>query len=56
MIGFHTFDYMRHFLSAAYRITGHEHKYGRLTIGMRLFGDFTPACVSFCIRVGGLVS
>jgi len=35
MIGFHTFDYMRHFLSAAYRITGHEHKYGRLTIGMR---------------------
>ncbi len=34
-IGFHTFGYMRHFLSAAYRITGHEHEFGRLTMGER---------------------
>jgi trehalose 6-phosphate synthase/phosphatase len=34
-IGFHTFGYMRHFLSAAYRITGHEHKFGRLQIDER---------------------
>ena len=34
-IGFHTFGYMRHFLSAAYRITGYEHEFGRLTIGDR---------------------
>ncbi len=31
-IGFHTFGYMRHFLSAAYRLVGHEHKFGRLFI------------------------
>jgi len=34
-IGFHTFGYMRHFLSAAYRIAGHEHKFGRLNIEER---------------------
>jgi trehalose 6-phosphate synthase/phosphatase len=34
-IGFHTFGYMRHFLSAAYRIAGYEQKYGRLYIGDR---------------------
>ncbi|MCP9235100.1 bifunctional alpha,alpha-trehalose-phosphate synthase (UDP-forming)/trehalose-phosphatase [Lewinella sp. JB7] len=34
-VGFHTFGYMRHFLSAAYRITGYEHEFGRLTIGDR---------------------
>jgi trehalose 6-phosphate synthase/phosphatase len=31
-VGFHTFGYMRHFLSAAYRITGYEHEFGHLTI------------------------
>ena len=35
LIGFHTFGYMRHFLSAAYRIAGHEHSFGRMTIGGR---------------------
>ena len=34
-VGFHTFGYMRHFLSAAYRITGYEHEFGRLTIDDR---------------------
>ncbi len=34
-IGFHTFGYMRHFLSAAYRITGFEHHFGKLTVGSR---------------------
>ena len=34
-VGFHTFGYMRHFLSAAYRITGYEHEFGGLTIGDR---------------------
>ncbi len=36
LIGFHTFGYMRHFLSAVYRITGHEHNFGKLNIGDRL--------------------
>ncbi|MEM8909988.1 MAG: trehalose-6-phosphate synthase, partial [Bacteroidota bacterium] len=35
-IGFHTFGYMRHFLSAAYRITGYEHNFGNLTVDKRL--------------------
>ena len=30
LIGFHTFDYMRHFLSAVYRILGVEHDFGTL--------------------------
>ncbi|MEM6879599.1 MAG: bifunctional alpha,alpha-trehalose-phosphate synthase (UDP-forming)/trehalose-phosphatase, partial [Bacteroidota bacterium] len=34
-IGFHTFGYMRHFLSAAYRISGYEHEFGRLSIENR---------------------
>ena len=34
-VGFHTFGYMRHFLSAAYRITGYEHEFGRLSIDDR---------------------
>eukprot|EP00906_Rhabdomonas_costata_P002754 RCo004279 len=35
MIGFHTFDYMRHFLSSVYRIVGYEHSFGRLEINGR---------------------
>jgi len=35
LIGFHTFGYMRHFLSAAYRIAGHEATYGKFHIGDR---------------------
>lgn len=34
-IGFHTFGYMRHFLSAAYRITGYEHNFGNLIVDRR---------------------
>lgn len=31
-IGFHTFGYMRHFLSATYRIAGYEHNFGKLVV------------------------
>ena len=34
-VGFHTFGYMRHFLSAAYRITGYENNFGKLVVGNR---------------------
>ena len=34
-IGFHTYGYMRHFLSATYRLAGYEHKFGRLFIDER---------------------
>jgi trehalose 6-phosphate synthase/phosphatase len=30
LLGFHTFGYMRHFLSSAYRIMGLEHQFGKL--------------------------
>ncbi len=36
LIGFHTYDYVRHFLSSAARIAGTEHSMGALTIGNRL--------------------
>ncbi len=34
-IGFHTFGYMRHFLSASYRILGHEHDFGKINVSGR---------------------
>ncbi|MDP5170736.1 MAG: bifunctional alpha,alpha-trehalose-phosphate synthase (UDP-forming)/trehalose-phosphatase [Bacteroidia bacterium] len=34
-IGFHTFGYMRHFLSASYRILGYEHDFGKINIAGR---------------------
>ena len=37
LIGFHTYDYVRHFLSSVCRIAGHEHHtLGQLTVGDRL--------------------
>jgi len=36
LIGFHTYDYVRHFLSSASRITGAEHAMGALTVGNRI--------------------
>jgi len=33
-VGFHTFGYMRHFLSAVYRILGHEHNFGKVVLPM----------------------
>ncbi len=35
LIGFHTFGYMRHFLSSVYRITGRDHNFGKLQVGNR---------------------
>ena len=47
-IGFHTFDYMRHFLSAAYRISGHEHNFGKLSIDGRLVNvDVFPMGIDY---------
>ncbi|MCB9285455.1 MAG: bifunctional alpha,alpha-trehalose-phosphate synthase (UDP-forming)/trehalose-phosphatase [Lewinellaceae bacterium] len=47
-IGFHTFDYMRHFLSAAYRITGYEHYFGKLTVGKRMVNtDVFPMGIDY---------
>ena len=35
LIGFHTYDYVRHFLSSACRIVGLEHTLGKLMVGNR---------------------
>jgi len=48
LIGFHTFGYMRHFLSATYRITGHEHSFGKLTLDDRLVNvDVFPMGIDY---------
>jgi len=36
LIGFHTYDYVRHFLSSVCRIVGLEHTLGKLTVGNRV--------------------
>ena len=36
LIGFHTYDYVRHFLSSACRIVGLEHTLGELTVDNRI--------------------
>jgi len=36
LIGFHTYDYVRHFLSSTARIVGTEHSMGELTVGDRV--------------------
>jgi len=47
-IGFHTFNYMRHFLSAAYRITGIEHSFGKLTVDKRVVNvDVFPMGIDY---------
>ncbi|MCI5080051.1 MAG: bifunctional alpha,alpha-trehalose-phosphate synthase (UDP-forming)/trehalose-phosphatase [Saprospiraceae bacterium] len=47
-IGFHTFGYMRHFLSAAYRITGYEHHFGKLNVSNRLINvDVFPMGINY---------
>ncbi|MCB0551632.1 MAG: trehalose-6-phosphate synthase, partial [Phaeodactylibacter sp.] len=47
-IGFHTFGYMRHFLSAVYRICGYEHHFGKLTVGNRLVNaDVFPMGIDY---------
>ncbi|MCK4789561.1 MAG: bifunctional alpha,alpha-trehalose-phosphate synthase (UDP-forming)/trehalose-phosphatase [Desulfobacteraceae bacterium] len=36
VIGFHTYDYVRHFLSSVHRISGIEHHLGRIRTGNRM--------------------
>ncbi|GAB4287717.1 MAG: bifunctional alpha,alpha-trehalose-phosphate synthase (UDP-forming)/trehalose-phosphatase [Coriobacteriia bacterium] len=36
VLGFHTYDYVRHFLSSVLRLTGHDHQLGRIVIGNRV--------------------
>ncbi len=48
LIGFHTFGYIRHFLSAVYRISGHEHSFGKLNVENRIINvDVFPMGIDY---------
>lgn len=48
LIGFHTYDYMRHFLSAAYRITGYDNNFGKLKVDNReVHVDYFPMGIDY---------
>ncbi len=36
LVGFHTYEYARHFLSSVLRLLGHEHEFGAISIGNRI--------------------
>lgn len=36
LIGFHTYDYVRHFISSVRRLLGYEHAFGQVTVDHRL--------------------
>jgi len=47
-VGFHTYGYMRHFLSAAYRICGFEHHIGKITTSNRVVNvDVFPMGIDY---------
>jgi len=48
LIGFHTYDYVRHFLSSVRRILGYEHTLGEITAGSRVVRvDMFPMGIDF---------
>lgn len=48
LIGFHTYDYTRHFLSSVRRILGYEHNLGHITVGRRTVStDVFPMGIDF---------
>lgn len=48
IIGFHVYDYARHFLSSVLRVLGHEHSHGTLVIGERVIKtDVFPIGVDY---------
>ncbi|MEM0991799.1 MAG: bifunctional alpha,alpha-trehalose-phosphate synthase (UDP-forming)/trehalose-phosphatase [Bacteroidota bacterium] len=48
LIGFHTYDYMRHFLSAAYRISGYDNNFGKLKVANRsVHIDYFPMGIDY---------
>ena len=48
LVGFHTFEYMRHFMSAVYRILGVEQSLGRLVIDRRIVNvDMFPMGIDY---------
>lgn len=48
LIGFHTYDYVRHFLSSARRLLGFEHNLGYINVGSRMVkADVFPMGIDY---------
>lgn len=48
LIGFHCYDYVRHFLSCVRRIMGYEHSFGEIKVGNRLVkADTFPMGINY---------
>jgi trehalose 6-phosphate synthase/phosphatase len=48
LIGFHTYDYVRHFLSAVRRLLGHEAKFSQIFTGRRIIrADIFPMGIDY---------
>jgi trehalose 6-phosphate synthase/phosphatase len=48
LIGFHTYDYVRHFLSSVRRIIGYEHSFGEIGTGTRVVrADIFPMGIDY---------
>ncbi|HEY3317374.1 MAG TPA: bifunctional alpha,alpha-trehalose-phosphate synthase (UDP-forming)/trehalose-phosphatase [Coriobacteriia bacterium] len=49
LVGFHTYDYVRHFLDSTMRLTGFEHLFGQITTADRVVKvDTFPMGIDFC--------
>jgi trehalose 6-phosphate synthase/phosphatase len=48
LVGFHTYDYVRHFLNSVRRLVGYEHTYGEIKAGTRLIrADTFPMGIDY---------
>ena len=48
LVGFHTYDYVRHFLSSVHRILGYEHSLSQIQLGTRFVNvDLFPMGIDF---------
>ncbi|MFQ5575138.1 MAG: bifunctional alpha,alpha-trehalose-phosphate synthase (UDP-forming)/trehalose-phosphatase, partial [Terriglobia bacterium] len=48
LIGFHTYDYVQHFLNSVRRIVGYEHTFGKISAGRRLVkADVFPMGIDY---------
>ncbi len=47
LVGFHTYGYVRHFISSVHRLRGHDHRMGKITTGQRTVkADVFPIGIS----------
>lgn len=55
LVGFHTYDYVQHFLTSVRRLLGHEHTFGQISAGSRLIKvDTFPMGIDYERFVGAV--